>query len=84
MRQVVRCMYCKLSVHAICVDSQCLRRMCTFFHGCMQNAGHVYVNVIPALVETGNVRMSVISRKPGIEAWNAHAAQCRSCDSVTL
>lgn len=83
MRQVVRCMYCKLSDHAICVDCKYLRQMGTFLHGCMQNAGHVYVDVIPALVETGNVRMSVVSRKPRVEAWNTHSARCRSCVSIT-
>lgn len=64
MRQVVCCMYSRFVVHATCVSYNCLRWADTFLHGCMQNASHVYVYVIPALVETGHIRMSVVSREP--------------------
>lgn len=48
----------------------------------MQNAGHVYVHVIPA-VETGAIRVSMAFRKPRVEAWNTHAVQLRSPNAIT-
>ena len=50
----------------------------TFLHGCMQDAGHVYVHMVPAFVDRGDISMSMLSGKPRVKAWDAHADQSRT------
>ena len=61
--------------------SQHIRReneLYTFLHGCMEDAGHVYVHMVPAFVETGDISMSMVSGKPRVEAWYSHDDQSRT------
>ena len=39
-------------------------KTCTFVHGCMQDTGHVNIDVIPAVAQVGDICMPVIARKP--------------------